>query len=118
MIAPQARGLEAPDASGISAFMERIQRNLHLFGRYGVTMFAMSGLDIALWDLAARAKGEPLHRLIGGRKRPRISRLCEPASDRRPGSCRERMRRGAAPRLPGDQTARDDGAHGRRGATA
>jgi L-alanine-DL-glutamate epimerase-like enolase superfamily enzyme len=50
MIAPQARGLEAPDAAGISSFMERIQRNLHLFGRYGITMFAISGLDIALWQ--------------------------------------------------------------------
>ena len=51
MIAPQAQGLEVPDAAGIPAFMERIQRNLHLFGRYGITMFAISGLDIALWDL-------------------------------------------------------------------
>src|SRR5689334_8510707 len=32
MIAPQARGLDAPDAAEIPAFMERIQRNLHLFG--------------------------------------------------------------------------------------
>src|SRR3954452_8931125 len=36
MIAPQARGLEAPDAAGIPGFMENIQRNLHLFGRYGI----------------------------------------------------------------------------------
>lgn len=42
--------------------MEQIQRNLHLFGRYGITMFAISGLDIALWDLAAKVKGVPLHR--------------------------------------------------------
>lgn len=72
MIAPQARGLEVPDAAGIPAFVDRIQRNLHLFGRYGITMFAISALDIALWDLAAKAKGEPLHRLIGERKRARI----------------------------------------------
>ena len=72
MIAPQARGLEVPDAAAIPAFMERIQRNLHLFGRYGITMFAISGLDIALWDLAARAQGVPLHRLIGAGKRTRI----------------------------------------------
>ena len=72
MIAPQARGLEAPDAAGIPAFMERIQRNLHLFGRYGITMFAISALDIALWDLAARVQGVPLHRLLGARKRARI----------------------------------------------
>ena len=71
MIAPQARGLEVPDAAGIPAFMESIQRNLHLFGRYGITMFAISGLDIALWDLAARAEGVPLHRLIGQARRTR-----------------------------------------------
>src|SRR6186997_1966383 len=72
MIAPQARGMEVPDAAGIPAFMEQVQRNLHLFGRYGITMFAISGLDIALWDLAARVKGEPLHRLLGGAKRAKI----------------------------------------------
>src|SRR5436309_12466356 len=72
MIAPQARGLRVPDAGGIPAFMDRIQRNLHLFGRYGITMFAISGLDIALWDLAGKVKGEPLHRLIGAQKRARI----------------------------------------------
>jgi L-alanine-DL-glutamate epimerase-like enolase superfamily enzyme len=72
MVAPQARGLDVPDAAGIPAFMDRIQRNLHLFGRYGVTMFAISALDIALWDLAAKAKGEPLHRLLGAQKRARI----------------------------------------------
>src|SRR5688572_3868273 len=60
MVAPEVVGLEAPDAAGIPAFMEQVQRKLHLFGRYGVTMFAISGLDISLWDLAAKAKGEPL----------------------------------------------------------
>ena len=72
MIAPQARGLEVPDAAGIPAFMEQVQRNLHLFGRYGITMFAISGLDIALWDLAAKVKGVPLHRLIGEARRAKI----------------------------------------------
>jgi L-alanine-DL-glutamate epimerase-like enolase superfamily enzyme len=72
MIAPQAQGQEVPDAAGIPAFMEQIQRNLHLFGRYGITMFAISGLDIALWDIAAKAKGVPLHRLIGTARRERI----------------------------------------------
>src|SRR4029453_8381855 len=72
MIAPQARGQEVPDAAGIPAFMEQIQRNLHLFGRYGITMFAISALDIALWDLAAKAKGVSLHHLVGPRKRERL----------------------------------------------
>lgn len=72
MVAPQARGLDVPDALGIPAFMEQIQRNLHLFGRYGITMFAISGLDIALWDIAGKTRGLPLHRLIGGARREKI----------------------------------------------
>ena len=52
--------------------MEQIQRNLHLFGRYGITMFAISALDIALWDLVARAKGVPVHKLLGAQKRTKI----------------------------------------------
>ena len=77
MVAPQAVGQGVPEAAGIPAFMERLQRNLHIFGRYGITMFALSGLDIALWDLAAKAQGLPLYRLLGmqgmgGRKRARL----------------------------------------------
>src|ERR1700743_2029905 len=72
MIAPQARGQEVPEPERIAALMEQIQRNLHLFGRYGITMFAISGLDIALWDLAAKVKGLPLHRLLGETRRARI----------------------------------------------
>jgi L-alanine-DL-glutamate epimerase-like enolase superfamily enzyme len=100
MIAPQARGLEVPDAADIPAFMDRIQRNLHLFGRYGITMFAISGLDIALWDLAARAKGVPLHRLIGTSKRARIpayaSLLRIGAPELVAGECETALRRGYA----------------------
>ena len=72
MIAPQARGQQLPDAAAIPAFMEQIHRNLHLFGRYGITMFAISGLDIALWDIAAKVKGLPLNQLLGGARRTKI----------------------------------------------
>ena len=78
--------------------MDRIQRNLHLFGRYGITMFAISGLDIALWDLAARVQGVPLHRLLGARKRARIpayaSLLRIGTPDLIAGECETALRRG------------------------
>jgi L-alanine-DL-glutamate epimerase-like enolase superfamily enzyme len=45
--------------------MLELQKTLHNYGRYGQTLFALSGLDIALWDIAAKAAGVPLHRLFG-----------------------------------------------------
>ncbi|MFT5391439.1 MAG: D-galactarolactone cycloisomerase [Gammaproteobacteria bacterium] len=54
------------DASNIAALSYEMQQSLHLFGRYGVTMFAISGVDIALWDIAGKAAGVPIGRLLGG----------------------------------------------------
>jgi galactonate dehydratase len=37
-----------------------------------VTMSAISGIDIALWDVAGKLAGQPIHRLLGGACRERI----------------------------------------------
>ena len=50
----------------IPAWNLRTQRQVHMFGRHGITIFAIGGVDIALWDLAARRAGLPLHRLLSG----------------------------------------------------
>ena len=69
MVAPLAVGRDARD---IAPLARDLQRDLHIFGRYGVTCFALSGLDIALWDLAGKAAGAPLHRLLGGAARDSV----------------------------------------------
>ena len=69
MVAPLVVG---GDATNIAGLGQDLQQKLHLFGRYGLTIFALSGLDIALWDLAGKAAGLPLHRLLGGANRHRI----------------------------------------------
>jgi L-alanine-DL-glutamate epimerase-like enolase superfamily enzyme len=62
-IAPKAIGR---DARGIAELMTALQKGQHNNGRYGQTMFALSGLDIALWDIAGKAAGVPLNALLGG----------------------------------------------------
>ncbi len=69
MVAPVVIGRDAAD---IANLMHELQQGLHLFGRYGITLFALSGLDIALWDLAGKAAGLPLGRLLGGAARAEI----------------------------------------------
>ena len=70
MIAPLAVGHDASDIAGLHA---TIQRRLHIFGRFGIAAFALSGLDIALWDIAGKAAGKPLHALLGGARRERLA---------------------------------------------
>ncbi len=69
MIAPIVVGRDATD---ILRLMQELQQSLHLFGRYGLTTFALSGLDIALWDIAGKAAGRPLCHLLGGAVRREI----------------------------------------------
>jgi hypothetical protein len=57
MIAPLAVGHDATDIGGLHA---KIQKQLHIFGRFGITAFALSALDIALWDIARARRRRPL----------------------------------------------------------
>ncbi|MEM1317065.1 MAG: mandelate racemase/muconate lactonizing enzyme family protein [Pseudomonadota bacterium] len=41
-------------------------------GQRGVTMTAQSGIDIALWDIAGKHFGVPIHRLLGGAHRSSV----------------------------------------------
>ncbi|MDP3163415.1 MAG: mandelate racemase/muconate lactonizing enzyme family protein [Reyranella sp.] len=66
MVAPLAIGQDARNIAGLSY---DLQQKMHLFGRYGATIFALSGLDIALWDIAGKAANMPLHQLLGGARR-------------------------------------------------
>jgi L-alanine-DL-glutamate epimerase-like enolase superfamily enzyme len=50
----------------------RIERLLHGMGRAGSTVHAISGLDIALWDIRGKLEGVSVSTLLGGAKRKRV----------------------------------------------
>ena len=70
MVRPHVIGRDIED---IPAFNRELQQKLHLQGRYGITMFAISAVDIALWDIAAKQQGVPLAELVGGRNRDQLN---------------------------------------------
>lgn len=63
MVAPLAIGRDERD---IGALMNDLNRKLHIVGRTGPLVYALAGLDIALWDIAGKAANQPLHALLGG----------------------------------------------------
>jgi L-alanine-DL-glutamate epimerase-like enolase superfamily enzyme len=46
------------DAARIAHLMLEIQKQLHIFGRGGPLMYALSAVDIALWDIVGKALRE------------------------------------------------------------
>jgi L-alanine-DL-glutamate epimerase-like enolase superfamily enzyme len=50
----------------------RLERLLHGFGRSGPVIHAISGLDIALWDIRGKLEGVPVAKLLGGARRKRV----------------------------------------------
>lgn len=60
------------DPTAIAALHREAAQAFHLFGRNGPVTYAHSGIDIALWDIAAKRAGVPLHHLLGGARRSEV----------------------------------------------
>lgn len=58
--------LVGQDATAVEQLYDAMQWHMHYVGRGGILSFAISAVDIALWDLRATAAGKPLWRLAGG----------------------------------------------------
>lgn len=66
---PLLKGQEAFDTRGL---WELMRRHCFWYGNGGIATFALSAIDMALWDLKGRALGLPVYELLGGKVTSRL----------------------------------------------
>lgn len=54
------------DGEAVEELNEQMSWHVHYVGRGGIAAFAISALDIALWDARCRQRDQPLRQLAGG----------------------------------------------------
>jgi len=60
------------DPLDVERLWQKMYRGLIYFGRRGIAIHAISGLDIALWDIKGKALGKPVCELLGTQRRDRV----------------------------------------------
>ncbi len=70
------RFIEGQDARNINMIWDQIYRATLPYGRKGLPILALSAVDLALWDLNGKVRGEPVYNLIGGKTRDEITFYC------------------------------------------
>ena len=63
LVGPACIGREIDDRN---ALLQELQHRLHIHGRTGPVNYALSAIDIALWDIAGKRAGQPIATLLGG----------------------------------------------------
>jgi L-rhamnonate dehydratase len=76
----------------------KMYRGSIYYGRRGVTIQAISAIDIALWDIAGKFYGQPIHILLGGKWRDKVrayaSTLFRPTPDAMRAAARQYLDQG------------------------
>lgn len=67
-----SRLLVGADPRDRARLWDQMFRSTLPYGRKGPALFAVSAVDIALWDLAGKHFGQPVFQLLGGRARTEI----------------------------------------------
>lgn len=55
------------DPEPVEALWDEMYRTTLPYGRKGIAIMAISGVDLALWDLRGKAVGKPIAELLGGK---------------------------------------------------
>ncbi len=72
------RWIQGEDPACIEMVWNKIFREFTYVGTRGATSAAISGIDIALWDIQGKALGQPVYKLLGGPVRESIALYCHP----------------------------------------
>jgi L-rhamnonate dehydratase len=64
------------DPFNIERIWDILWRSTMYYGRMGVVINAISGVDLALWDLVGKALGMPVYKVLGGETKPRLPAYC------------------------------------------
>src|SRR3954447_17876992 len=64
--------LVGEDPTDVERLWQKMYRGMIYIGRRGIALHAISGIDIALWDIKGKAEGKPVSELLGGAKRDRV----------------------------------------------
>jgi L-alanine-DL-glutamate epimerase-like enolase superfamily enzyme len=64
--------LVGEDPEDVERLWQKMYRGLIYVGRRGIALHALSGIDIALWDIKGKAAGKPVCELIGTPQRDRV----------------------------------------------
>ena len=69
VIQPMVLGMDPLDRDVIWHKVYNLMRD---HGQKGMPLQSLSGVDIALWDIAGKVMGQPIHKLIGGAHRTEV----------------------------------------------
>lgn len=64
--------LQGELAEDIDAAWVKMRRHVFWYGEGGIASMAISGVDMALWDIRGKVAGKPLYDLVGGLKKDRL----------------------------------------------
>ena len=67
-----SRFVEGEDPRNVERIYDCMWRSTINYGRKGLPLQAISAVDLALWDLLGKLRGEPVYALLGGKAKDRL----------------------------------------------